>query len=154
MNFLMRDVTFQDSEILLDWRNESKVRMYSRNSDLITKEIHTHWLSQRLLIICDQPFWMFENSQERIGFVRFDFDVALQHYEISIVLNPALRGKGFGEVILKTSIENCLALRSDSTFFAEVHEDNPASHSLFLNCGFRKIGLDGNFLVLKRFANS
>ena len=138
MDLLIRDVTFKDSETLLEWRNQPEVRIFSRNQGLILKATHTQWLENRLKLISNEPFWMFENSVQKIGFVRFDFDSALKHYEISIVLNLA--------------IENCMAQNPDLNFFAEAHINNLSSQSLFLNCGFQELELKGEFLAYKRIA--
>ena len=153
MDLLMREVAFQDSEEILAWRNQSEVREFSRNQDLITKETHSQWLNQRLKLIPAQPFWMFESGSGKVGFVRFDLDSAVKLYEISIVVNPAMRGKGFGKEILNRAINKCLSKNSDSNFIAEAHKNNLGSHSLFLNCGFQEIAINGNFLVFKRLAN-
>jgi RimJ/RimL family protein N-acetyltransferase len=120
----MRDVTFQDSEVLLEWRNLIDVRMSSRNSDLIPIETHSKWFNNRLKLMPNQPFWVFENSLGKIGFIRFDFNSTLKHYEISVLINPALRGKGFGKMVLHRAIESFLAQDSESNFFAEVHINN------------------------------
>ena len=149
----MREVGFQDSEEILAWRNQAEVREFSRNQDLITREIHLQWLNERLKLIPDQPFWMFESGLGNVGFVRFDLDSAAKLYEISIVVNPSMRGKGFGKEILNRAINNCLSKNSDSNFFAEAHKNNLDSHSLFLNCGFQEFATNGNFLVFKRLAN-
>lgn len=153
MDLLIRDVTFKDSEALLEWRNQAEVRMFSRNQGLISRETHTLWLENRLKLIPNEPFWMFENSLGKIGFVRFDFNSALKHYEISIVINPAVRGKGLGKMVLNLAIENCVAQNPDFNFFAEAHIDNLSSQSLFLNCGFQELELNGDFLAYKRIAN-
>ena len=152
MDLLIRDVTFKDSETLLEWRNQPEVRIFSRNQGLILKATHTQWLENRLKLISNEPFWMFENSVQKIGFVRFDFDSALKHYEISIVINPAVRGKGFGKMILNLAIENCMAQNPDLNFFAEAHINNLSSQSLFLNGGFQELELKGEFLAYKRIA--
>ena len=150
----MREVVFQDSEEILAWRNQSEVREFSRNQDLITKETHSQWLNERLKLIPDQPFWMFESGSGKVGFVRFDLDSAVKLYEISIVVNPSMRGKGFGKEILNRAIKNCLSKNSDLNFVAEAHRNNLDSQSLFLNCGFHEFAINGNFLVFKRLANS
>jgi RimJ/RimL family protein N-acetyltransferase len=149
----MRDVTFQDSEVLLEWRNLIDVRMSSRNSDLIPIETHSKWFNNRLKLMPNQPFWVFENSLGKIGFIRFDFNSTLKHYEISVLINPALRGKGFGKMVLHRAIESFLAQDSESNFFAEVHINNPSSKSLFLSCGFQEFGHSGDFLAFKRTTN-
>lgn len=153
MDLLMRDVTIQDSELLFEWRNQTEVRMFSRNQGLITKETHAQWLNNRLKLMPNHPFWMFENVLGAIGFVRFDFDSVLNHFEISILINPAFRRKGLGRKILTLAMENCLELNSDSNFFAKAHKKNLGSQSLFLNCGFQGFGSVGDFLVFKRLAN-
>ena len=149
----MRDVVIQDSEVLLEWRNHREVRMFSRNQGLISKETHEQWLKNRLKSVLNEPFWMFENSLGKIGFTRFDFDPNSNHYEISILINPAMRGKGFGKIVLNLAIENCVARNPESTFFAEAHTNNLSSKSLFLKCGFQEFELGGEFLVFKRIAN-
>ena len=153
MDLLMRDVAFQDSEVLLEWRNLSEVRMFSRSQGLILKKTHEQWLQNRLKLLPDEPFWMFENSQGKIGFVRCDLNPAPKLYKISIVINPAMRGMGFGKKILDLAIENCLARNPESIFFAEAHTDNLSSRLLFLKCGFEEFTLNGNFLIFKRIAN-
>lgn len=149
----MRDVNFQDSEVLLEWRNQREVRIFSRNQELIPKDMHEQWLKNRLKLVPREPFWMFENSLGKIGFVRFDFDPALKHYEISIVVNPAMRGMGFGHIVLQLAIENCMARNQESIFFAETHTNNLSSKLLFLKSGFEKFAQNGDFLAFKRIAN-
>ena len=149
----MRDVAFQDSEVLLGWRNQTEVRMFSRNQGLISKETHEQWLQNRLKLLPTEPFWMFENSLEKIGFVRCDLDPTSKQHEISIVINPAMRGMGFGKIILDLALKNCLERNPESIFFAETHTNNLSSKLLFLKCGFEEFSLNGDFLTYKRIAN-
>ena len=153
MDLLMRDITFQDSEILLEWRNQREVRMFSRNQGLIPKETHEQWLQNRLKLLLDEPFWMFENSLGKIGFVRCDLQPASKQIEVSIVINPAFRGMGFGKIVLNLAIESCLVRHPESIFIAEAHTDNLSSKMLFLKCGFEEFTLNGDFLTYKRIAN-
>ena len=150
----MRDVRIHDSEVLREWRNEAEVRKYSRYQEIISEQQHSVWLGKRLSLLPSQPFWMFENDKESIGITRFDFDSNLNHYEVSITINPLLRGKGFGKRILSPSIEKCLALNSGADLYAEAHEDNKASQLIFLKCGFREFESHAKFLVFKRIADS
>ena len=149
----MRDVAFQDSEVLLEWRNLTEVRMFSRNQGLVAKETHTQWLKNRLKLMANEPFWIFENSLGKVGFVRFDIDSASKNYEISIVINPAVRGKGFGKIVLGLAIENCLIRNPNSNFFAVAHRDNLSSQFLFLKSGFKVTAQNGDFLTYKRLTN-
>ena len=51
MDLLIRDVTFKDSEALLEWRNQAEVRMFSRNQGLISKETQFVVLTENLKLI-------------------------------------------------------------------------------------------------------
>ena len=154
MEILIRDVTVADADVLHSWRNEAQVQRISRQQRPISNREHVAWLSDRLSLLPSQPFWMFENEMVNIGIVRFDFDLVLKHFEISITINPLLRGRGFGESILNLAIENCLIKHPGANFYAEAHQDNHASRQLFLNCGFEEIKPNGKFLVFKRITNS
>ena len=105
------------------------------------------------VLILKQPFWIFENDLGIIGFIRFDLNLALLHFEISIVVDPKLRGKGFGRIILTHAVETCLARNPGFNLYAEAHIENLTSHLLFLKCGFQKCELKKDFLVFKRSAN-
>lgn len=150
----MRNVTFHDSLELLGWRNETQVSKYSHSKGLISLEAHTKWIRERLDLLPMQPFWIFENGLNNVGFTRFDRSLDLEEFVISIVINPSLRGKGFGTTILNMSIERCLEENFGIDFYAEAHRDNPASQAIFLKCGFHEVGASGDFLGFKRFANA
>jgi RimJ/RimL family protein N-acetyltransferase len=153
MELLIREVTIQDSDLLLAWRNEAEVRKFSHQQKVISRQEHSEWFNNRLKHLPLQPFWMFENDEEAVGFVRFDFDSIQNHFEISITINSLLRGKGFGKRILSLSIENCISLNSGIDLYAEAHQDNKASQLLFLNCGFKEIESHNEFLIFKRFTD-
>ena len=154
MELLMRDVSITDAKVLLAWRNELDVQKVSRRHEHLSSQEHSEWLTNRLKLLPDQPFWIFESKAIKVGIVRFDFDFALKHFEISITVNSELRGKGFGKIILPLAIENCLARHPSTDFYAEAHQDNIASRLLFLKCGFEEIEPRDNYLVFKRIANS
>ena len=149
----MRDVAIQDSEVLLEWRNQAEVRKFSRNQGLISKDSHAQWFKTRLKQVPNEPFWIFENSLGRVGFVRFDFDIASKYFEISIVINPAMRGKGLGKIVLELAIANCIERNPGSIFFAEAHKKNLSSQLLFLKCGFQEFAINGEFLAYRRIAS-
>ena len=153
MELLMRDVVIADAEVLLAWRNESKVQKISRRQGFISIQEHLAWLSNRLSLTPNEPFLIFETEMEKVGIVRFDFDHALNHFEISISINPLLWGKGFGKRILNLAITQCLIAHPNAIFYAEAHQENYASRRLFLNCGFEEIESHGKFLVFKRITN-
>jgi RimJ/RimL family protein N-acetyltransferase len=153
MNLLMRDVTAQDSADLLEWRNEFSVRKFSHNQEPISERDHASWLLNRQKTLTREPFWVFEEGLNKVGIVRFDFKPEFNHFAISIIINPFLRGRGYGKIILNEAIEKCLKSNPKANFHAEVHKDNVVSKFLFLNAGFQEVTAENKFLIFKRIAN-
>jgi len=149
----MRDVSAQDSAELFEWRNEIGVRKFSHNQEPISERDHTSWLFNRIKTLTGEPFWVFEEGLNKVGIVRFDFKPEFNHFSISIMVNPSLRGRGYGKIILNNAIENFLKLNLKANFRAEVHKDNVTSKSLFLDAGFQEIKVENNFLIFNRIAN-
>jgi len=152
MDLLMREVTSRDSIDLLEWRNEPKVRSFSRNKSIISENDHSTWFTRRLEVLGKEPFWIFESSIRKIGFVRFDLDETLSQFEISLTVNPIMRGKGYGRIILQRAIDECLIIHQNANLCAFVHKNNIASKILFRNCGFEEFENQSNFLTFKRAA--
>ena len=72
-----------------------------------------------------------------IGLVRFEKHKSKDSYEVSIIIYPENRKKGYGRLLLTNGIkrfvdevENCKFIR------AEVKKDNESSNKLFTSCGF------------------
>ena len=149
----MRDVTAQDLVELFEWRNEVEVRNFSHNQEPISQIDHTSWFLNRLKTLTREPFWVFEEGLNKIGIVRFDFKPEFNHFAVSIIINPSLRGRGYGKIILKKAIEKYLTTNPVANFHAEVHKDNVTSKLLFLDAGFQEISVEDNFSIFKRIAN-
>jgi UDP-2,4-diacetamido-2,4,6-trideoxy-beta-L-altropyranose hydrolase len=149
MSLLMRDVSIQDSADLLEWRNDPYAREFSHTQGLITPETHDAWLKNRIKLLPNEPFFAFTSDLGKVGFTRFDFDKSLDTYRVAILVNPLLRGRGLGKLILSLSIDDCLARKSGVSIYATVHKNNQASNKIFFDCGFHELGMEGNFLIWK-----
>ena len=154
MNLDMRDANFQDSMDFLEWRNQDLVRKFSHNDTLITEQEHLSWFSKRLKLLPNEPFWVFENEEGKLGLIRFDLNAPHNYFETSILVNPSLRGHGYGRIILNQGLWHCLETNPTVNFYAEVHQDNMISQKLFLNSGFKESRKKNKFLVFERAANS
>lgn len=153
MELLMRNATIQDSQLLLEWRNDDHARRYSHSRVGVPEEEHRQWLNDRLKLISHEPFWIFENELKVIGVVRLDFESLHQHFRISILINPLMRGEGYGKIILNRTISNLEAQNPNTSLYAEIHRDNLVSQKLFTKCGFDRFESDTEFLVFKRITN-
>ena len=154
MEILFRDVTMNDSRILFTWHNDGLVRKFSRSTEYVTFEKHSTWLSNRLDLIPNEPFWLFESSTHEVGTTRFDLDLESGQFEVSITINPLFHGMGFGRKLLEKSIVEISKVHPGVNLYAEIHKENEASRHLFLNFGFVEFSAKGEFQLLKRVADT
>lgn len=153
MAFRVRDVRHEDSNFLLEWRNALDVRVNAVNQSLIPVKDHEEWLNSRLLQLRSEPFWVFENEIQVIGIVRFDKIFTQNKYEVSILINPSLRGQGHGQTILKEALTKFYSAYQIARVTARVHKQNIASMRLFLGSGFIPFEDQGDFECLELIRN-
>ncbi|MDQ3506356.1 MAG: GNAT family N-acetyltransferase [Actinomycetota bacterium] len=134
----VRPATMRDSDQLLLWRNESAARRWSPNPAEISPAEHSLWLTA--VLVSDRHLVLVaEAGGQPIGSVRF-----AQHYagvwEVSVVLDPAQRGRGLGRASL-TAAEDLLLARAVGTMTiqAVIHRDNDRSLQLFRGAGYRPV---------------
>ena len=60
-----------DSFLLLTWRNSDHVRIYMKNSDLITLEIHQQWF-QKIITSETDLYFVYEQNKTPWGIVYFN----------------------------------------------------------------------------------
>jgi ribosomal protein S18 acetylase RimI-like enzyme len=153
MEYVMRDATFNDADMLLKWRNQSEVRKFSRTQKIIPQDVHNSWLLCRLKSLPSQPFWIFESAIEKLGMARIDLGETTEQFRISIIIDPMHRGAGHGRNLLPMAISEFLLLYPGEDIYAEIHKENTISHKLFISCQFQEVRESNNFLILKRITN-
>ena len=79
-----------------------------------------------------------ELDNHKVGVCRFDFDKSRLVSEVSINMNPHLRGKGLGKLFLKSSILKYIK-NNKNNIVAKVRSDNLASIKIFTHSGFEII---------------
>lgn len=147
----IRNVTKNDSELLFNWRNEDSVRIFSRNSHLLTWEEHEKWFNKIINSNTGESLiYIFEKSGKKIGMTRIDKAVG-DSSEISIILDPKFRGKGLSKQLLSTTLD---IIAKDFTYeriIATVHQDNIASQRAFKALGFRVLRQNQLFITYQWF---
>jgi RimJ/RimL family protein N-acetyltransferase len=125
-----------DSNDIFEWRNDSVTRKMSHNTEEVLKEEHETWFKAALeskkksLLICTN------NAAEKIGIVRFDIEE--QSAEVSINLNPEMRGKGLARQCLKQAMLFFNSSHPDiKELKAEIKDTNIASKKIFEDIGFK-----------------
>lgn len=135
----------RDSAILFAWRNDPSTRSASLNTAEISWNDHNEWFTASL-VATNRHILIIEKvspgSVVSLGMCRFD--VNLESVEISINLDPVMRGKGLALGVLRSAINhfwNTDPGNADIT--ARVRRENIASCRLFERAGFSKKSSDG-----------
>ena len=123
-NLVLRKVTFQDAQILFEWRNDPETRKASRNTDEVLIENHKTWLAGSLQNK-ERQLYIVEKDSVPIGMVRADYDRENDCYELTWMVSPHFRGKGWGKHIVAL-----LANRMNSQITAQIRTYNIASQKI------------------------
>jgi RimJ/RimL family protein N-acetyltransferase len=140
-----------DAQVLFEWRNDLDTRQASISTQSLEWSEHIQWLvaaladaSRHIYIVEDDAV----RAHRSIGVCRFDVEGGLSAAaaEVSINLNPAVRGHGLAGPVLDAAIER---FRSDTAGATElratIRPTNVASTKVFLAAGFRIDRSDGEF---------
>jgi len=126
----LREATFDDWKILLDWRNDHTTRINSLNSNPTLENNHKVWLLDSLQNI-NRKIYILENNLSFIGTIRSD-KISKDTYILSWVISPDYRGKGYGSKILEIYLKN-----KSGNFLAEIKTKNIASIKIVQKNGFK-----------------
>lgn len=129
----LRKATFNDWEILLDWRNDPLTRKNSFTQEIIKEENHKKWLRKNLIDETSNLFILETETNESVGTIRVD-ETGINSYLLSWNVSPNHRKKGYGSLILSLFLQNRVG-----TFTAEIKPENLASIKMVEKNGFKKI---------------
>ncbi|MDA7749080.1 GNAT family N-acetyltransferase [Litoricola sp.] len=139
----IRKIRPTDSLEILKWRNDSVTRFFSKNQNEVGPDEHEIWFSQSL---SNPRFtgYIGHFDETKLGFCFFLKNEATAY--VSINLNPEMRGKNFGPVLLKQAIKK-YRTNYDGKIFAEINQSNAASIACFSRCGFICIDCSKDFFL-------
>ena len=123
----LRKATPDDAADLLAWRNDPLTRAMSRNSDPVEAADHARWF-QRALQDPTCTLLIGEDDGRKIGMVRLSRG---EETEVSINLNPAVRGRGLSRELLTKALA-----QESGALLAVIKPENLASIRLFEGAGF------------------
>lgn len=157
----LRPADRDDWARLFAWRNDPVTREHVANTAPVPLETHMQWLEtvlegmrlerpeMQLYIGCDgsrgvTPF---------VGTVRLDINYATREAEISVTVDPGLRGRGYGYLLVCEAVEEARAMNLDAVV-ARIKEKNPASLRTFADAEFKFAFIaDDGYIVLRRTLN-
>ena len=128
---VLRSVLYEDWHLLITWRNDPETVENSIHEFPILLAEHKAWLAQKL---SDPQCIMLIGEVEGapIGQVRFDCDGTTA--EVSVVVGPKFRGKGYGTLLLAKACN----VSGQWDYVAYIKPGNHASFAAFEKAGFSK----------------
>ncbi|MDI1291039.1 MAG: GNAT family N-acetyltransferase [bacterium] len=133
--WVIRPATARDSDALLRWRNDPTNFQWFLAASPVRIEEHRIWLTERLAR--DEPaLWVLDIDGVAGGTVRIDEDSASSAFA-SIVVDPALRGRGYGRRLLAFLDAQARTL-GVVELRALIHPENVASQVLFTVAGYHE----------------
>lgn len=143
----IRLATDGDASDILLWRNDQISREMSLNSSIVSKEEHAEWFLESITNP-NRTIYIGLIHSFKVGVCRFDLNPLNLSAEISITLNPVLRGKGLSYQFLMMAIEE-YRKSHHADLLATIKNDNLASMRIFTRFGFREVGSRQNFKLFK-----
>ena len=143
MEICVRRATPQDAREIWLWRNDEHSREMSLDQSVIPWENHVRWYDCAMQNP-DRLLFVGEMSQTKIGMCRFDVNRQASLAEVSINLNPVLRGSNLSVPFLRASIR-LFHIHFAHPILARIRDENFPSLRCFKNCGFELIRQEAGY---------
>lgn len=132
------------ARLLMEWRNDPVTLKMSFHQEPKVWDSFWKEFCECYFLLPDLPPLFVWCGGERVAFLRFGnliapIDPQRRSCEVSIHVAPQHRGKGFGKRAL-LEVKAWIQKQGYDDLYAEVKEENAASHRLFLAAGFQDLG--------------
>lgn len=124
------------------WRNNPDSRLYSLNKTYIQFEEHKKWFKKKIESKNTIVYECLLGGISR-GIVRFENKKS--NLEVSITLDPEIRGQGLSRSFLYKALDNVRQARKKINIIAKIHDKNIKSKSIFEDYGFKYSSREGEF---------
>ena len=134
----LRACDHDDVQVLYDWRNHPTTRAMSGTTAPLEFAAHQAWY-QRMLAEKSAVMWMGCVGHIAIGSVRLDSTHSQPGvYTVSIQVDPAQRGKGYGQKLLDAACARARFEIHARQMIALIRPANLASRRIFNHAGFAR----------------
>ena len=140
----LREITAEDTALILRWRNSERVRSHFVFRDELTKEAHEAWLSTRVaggdvvqfIILAEQGA---DGMPRPVGSVYLrDVDREKKTAEFGIFIGEAdALGKGYGTRATRLMLSHAFRTLALERVFLRAYCDNRAALDSYRRAGFR-----------------
>ena len=133
MTLTLRPVKKKDYETILEWRNDSDVRINSLTQHIISIDEHIEYWNDFLKNETNFAFIAIHDNND-IGVLKLK-NIDKATYEIDIFLSKSYRNRGLGSQVLKIAKDVALK-KGIKKLVAKIKYDNEASKKAFEKVGF------------------
>jgi RimJ/RimL family protein N-acetyltransferase len=139
MSVTFRRATWQDTDLLLDWRNDPLTRKNSRETRVFTRD---EYIEKRLSGLFDggNLCLIAQAAGDPVAVVMARRCASAT--ELSWTVAPRHRGKGYGCCAVRTVVQHL-----PRPLVAIIKADNPASQHIATNAGFQLIRSEGDLQI-------
>jgi len=141
---ILREITEEDSEVVVRWRNAELTRKVFFSDEVLTVEKQLEWIKAYRQNLSDITF-IIEKDGRPIGMIAL-YNIREDTAEFGRLLigETEFKGQGFAKEASKLALDygfNNLGLKS---VYARVFEDNKPAVRLYLSLGFKVIEKEMN----------
>ena len=145
---IIKDADIDDLLDIFAWRNDPISRKMSISNEKLILEDHKKWFESSL-INPSIKIYIGIMKGEKIGICRFDVDQKIASADVSINLNPNMRGKNLSYSLLSDSIK-AYKKTKQIKLMATIKKENKASLRIFQECSFSIVDEDIGYYYLKQ----
>ena len=144
----IKEADNSDSLDVFEWRNDPiSCQMFISNNK-VTLEEHKKWYESSLTNPL-RKIYIGILTDEKVGICRFDIDSKMTSAEVSINLNPTMRGKNLSYQLLSDSIKT-FKKTNQISLTATIKKENKASLIIFQKCSFYIVDEGGSYYHLMK----
>lgn len=135
----LRPAAAEDTERLLQWRNDPLTREMAGSQDRIEWEEHVAWL-RSVLDDENRRLWVAEDDGEPVG--RFRVDYEDDRARLSWTVAPDHRRKGYGSAIVAEGVRRVQELDREARIIAKIKPKNAPSKKVAEYAGLEHQGME------------
>lgn len=140
----LRLMSYEDTDLIVDWRNSEEVRQNFVYQETFTREGHTDWIKNKIetgeavqMMICDRE------TGHALGSV-YIRDIDRQHHkaEFGIFIGEETsRGRGVGTAATKLMLRYCFEEEGLHRVYLRAYRRNTTAIHCYEKAGFRQEGI-------------
>ena len=146
--FSVRKVTQNDSDMLLNWRNQDYIRQHMATNHVISQQEHDKWFAKMLVSAAD-CYLVFEFKGLPIGLIYFNKINNINAEWGFYIGNKEYLGSGFGFAMEIYAVWYAFVVLKIKKLLCYVKHTNKNAYNLYIKFGFSEYQKDDDYIYLE-----